>query len=56
MELFVARQRPLVGAIIETFFGISVMMIAGLAYLLPNWRHLQMAISLPGLISLLYIW
>ena len=56
MEFFVPAKRPMVGAVMECFWGATVMMLSGLAYALPNWRHLQIAVSLPGLLALFYIW
>ncbi|KAK7499034.1 hypothetical protein BaRGS_00009581 [Batillaria attramentaria] len=55
MEFFVPAQRPLVGAVLEGCWGMAVMTLAGLAYLLKDWRHLQLAISLPSLLAVFYI-
>ena len=56
MEFFMPAQRPMVGAVMECFWGATVMVLPGLAYALPNWRHLQIAVSLPSLLALFYIW
>nr|KAG5690161.1 hypothetical protein BaRGS_013618 [Batillaria attramentaria] len=56
MEFFIPAQRPMVGAVMECFWGATVMLLPGLAYLLPNWRHLQLAISLPSILAVFYIW
>ena len=56
IELFMPKHRPMAGAILECFWGAAVMGLAGLAYLLPNWRHLQLAISLPSIVAVSYLW
>ncbi|KAH3882706.1 hypothetical protein DPMN_006650 [Dreissena polymorpha] len=55
MELFLPRHRSYAGAILECFWGLSVMVIPLLAYLLPNWRHLQLVITLPSILAVMYI-
>ncbi|KAL8562536.1 hypothetical protein ACOMHN_045801 [Nucella lapillus] len=55
MEFFVPGQRPMVAAVIECFWGASIMALPGLAFALPDWRHLQIAVSLPSVLLLFYI-
>lgn len=55
MELFLPKHRSYAGAILECFWGLSVMTVPALAYLIPNWRHLQLVISLPSLLAVCYI-
>lgn len=55
MELFLTKKRARAGTFIELMIGVVVMALAGLAYLLRNWRHLQLAISLPSLLAIPYI-
>ncbi|XP_076452740.1 solute carrier family 22 member 13-like [Babylonia areolata] len=55
MEFFMPEQRPMVAAVIECFWGATVMVLPGLAFALPNWRHLQVAISLPPVLLLFYL-
>ncbi|KAK7087407.1 organic cation transporter protein-like [Littorina saxatilis] len=55
MEFFLPAQRPLVGCVMECFWGVTVVILPGLAYALPNWRHLQIAISVPSVLALFYI-
>ena len=54
MELFGAHHRSYVGAILEVFWGFGVMTVPLLAYLIPNWRYLQLAITLPSIVALAY--
>ncbi|CAL1536183.1 unnamed protein product [Lymnaea stagnalis] len=56
MELYVAKHRPFAGAVTECFFGSSIMLLAGLAFALRDWRHLQILISLFGVLAVFYPW
>ena len=46
----------LAGIFTDYFFGVGYMLLAGIAYLLRDWRQLQLAISAPGFIFFFYIW
>lgn len=50
------KQRMLAGVITDYFFGFGYILLAGVAYLIPDWRKLQLAISAPGFLFLFYIW
>uniref|UniRef100_A0AAQ4PGZ0 Si:dkey-119m7.4 n=1 Tax=Gasterosteus aculeatus aculeatus TaxID=481459 RepID=A0AAQ4PGZ0_GASAC len=50
------KQRMLAGIITDYFFGFGYMLLAGVAYLIRDWRKLQLAISAPGLLFVSYIW
>ena len=56
MELFVPEQRTVVAAASDACFGLSIVFLGGLAYAIPDWRHLQIAITLPSLAGISYIW
>uniref|UniRef100_A0A0L8FUF1 Major facilitator superfamily (MFS) profile domain-containing protein n=1 Tax=Octopus bimaculoides TaxID=37653 RepID=A0A0L8FUF1_OCTBM len=55
MELYLTKYRARAGIFVAIVIGTVVMALAGLGYLLRNWRHLQMAISLPSLLAIPYI-
>ncbi|CAI9724052.1 organic cation transporter protein-like [Octopus vulgaris] len=55
MELYLTKYRARAGIFVAVVIGTVVMTLAGLGYLLRNWRHLQMAISLPSLLAIPYI-
>lgn len=56
MEMFLPRYRGVAGAMLEVFWGIAVLLVAPIAYLLQNWRYMQLAISLPSILAIAYIW
>lgn len=57
MELFVnSKYRAYTAALFEASWALGVMALAGIAYLLKDWRYIQLAITLPTVLSLLYIW
>ena len=47
MELVGPEFRTFAGTGISMFFGLSMALLAGLSYLLPNWYHLALATSVP---------
>ncbi|XP_044233179.1 organic cation transporter protein [Thunnus albacares] len=51
-----SKQRMLAGIITDYFFGFGYIMLAGVAYLIRDWRKLQLAISVPGFLFIFYIW
>jgi len=55
-ELFAAKYRTFAGMIIEYFWAAAVCFNALLAYLVQNWVHLQLIISLAGLMTIPFYW
>ncbi|XP_018421148.1 PREDICTED: solute carrier family 22 member 3 [Nanorana parkeri] len=55
-ELVGSKQRRIVGIVVQMFFTLGVMIIPGIAYLIPTWQGVQLAISLPNFLFLLYYW
>ncbi|XP_029022107.1 solute carrier family 22 member 13 [Betta splendens] len=49
-------RRMLAGIITDYAFGLGYMLLAGVAYLIRDWRKLQLAISAPGFLLIFYIW
>ncbi|KAI2651689.1 Solute carrier family 22 member 6-A [Labeo rohita] len=50
------KKRMLAGVITDYFFGFGYILLAGVAYLIRDWRKLQLAISAPSFLFLFYIW
>jgi Flp pilus assembly protein TadB len=55
-ELFPSHYRTRPGIAIQLFWALGIMVLAGLAYWIKNWRHLQMIISLPSLVLAASYW
>ncbi|GFR58544.1 solute carrier family 22 member 6-A [Elysia marginata] len=56
VEMFPPKDRPYAGIATDMVFPIAIILLTGLAYALPYWRHLQLAISLLPLLSIFYVW
>jgi len=55
-ELYPAIHRTYAGTVLELFWAAAWMFLALLAYLIRDWRHLQLAITLPCILTLALIW
>ncbi|XP_025992313.1 solute carrier family 22 member 3 isoform X2 [Solenopsis invicta] len=56
LELFPARSRTVVALIMQISWSIGLILLAVLSYMIPDWRILQLAVSVPTAITVLYIW
>lgn len=56
MELVGPRQRLLSTSIAGIFFAVGEIILGGLAYCIRDYRYLQLAISLPAIIFIVYYW
>ena len=54
-EIVITVHRSHIG-MISLFLSAGGCILALLAYLIPNWRHLMLAVSLPGFLPLLAWW
>jgi OCT family organic cation transporter-like MFS transporter 4/5 len=56
MELFGPTYRTMAGCIIEAFWAFGLMIIAVLTMYIQNWRYIQLAINVPTLSTIIFIW
>ncbi|NWU93821.1 S22A3 protein, partial [Upupa epops] len=52
----VGSDQRIVGIVIQMLFTLGIMILPGIAYLVPTWQGIQLAISLPNFLFLLYYW
>jgi len=55
-ELFAAKYRTFAGITIFNFWAVAMCLLALLGYLLNNWVHLQLIVSLLGLLTIPLYW
>ena len=56
VEKLEPRQRNIGGIAYNFFWALAMLLLALMAYLLPDWRHLYLAMSLPTLLTVSYVW
>ncbi|XP_030376006.1 organic cation transporter protein-like [Scaptodrosophila lebanonensis] len=56
MEMVGASYRLFAGVAMQMFFSVGFMLLAGFAYFIHDWRWLQIALTLPGLLFMCYYW
>ncbi|GAB0091498.1 Organic cation transporter protein [Sergentomyia squamirostris] len=56
MEMVGPTWRLFAGTVMMMFFSVGYMLTAGFAYFFTDWRSLQIALTLPGLLFLCYWW
>ncbi|XP_076754538.1 organic cation transporter protein isoform X2 [Xylocopa sonorina] len=50
------KHRQWMGIAYNTGYATGIVIVPGVAYLLHDWRHIQLAISLPALLLLIHLW
>ena len=55
-ELVGPSYRLFAGFLVQSFYSIGYMTLAGLAYALRDWRYIELAITLPVILFVPYIW
>ncbi|KAK9878401.1 hypothetical protein WA026_021708 [Henosepilachna vigintioctopunctata] len=56
LEMVSPSKRPVAGTVCQMFFSLGYMLTAVFAIYIHNWRNLQLAISLPGVLFICYWW
>ncbi|XP_020842396.1 solute carrier family 22 member 1-like [Phascolarctos cinereus] len=55
-EFVGAAYRRTVGILFQMSFAVGLVMLSGIAYVIPHWRWLQLTVTLPTFFFLLYYW
>uniref|UniRef100_A0A8C6XXD1 Solute carrier family 22 member 3 n=1 Tax=Naja naja TaxID=35670 RepID=A0A8C6XXD1_NAJNA len=55
-ELVGSNHRRVVGIVIQMFFTLGVVILPGIAYVIPTWQGIQLVTTLPNFLFLLYYW
>uniref|UniRef100_A0A8D0EAV1 Solute carrier family 22 member 3 n=1 Tax=Salvator merianae TaxID=96440 RepID=A0A8D0EAV1_SALMN len=55
-EIVGSEQRRIVAIVIQVFFTLGVVILPGIAYIIPTWQGIQLVTTLPNFIFLLYYW
>ena len=56
MELFSRKYRAMAGCVIEAFWAFGVILLALIAKYVQHWRYIQLAINIPTIATIFYIW
>lgn len=56
MEAVGFEGRTTMGMLYQCFFAVGFMLLPGIAYFVTEWRALQLWISIPSALMLLYYW
>ena len=55
IEMYPPEKRALIGTLSSVSWGVGVVALALLAFLLPNWRHQMLVLSI-GIMAALPMW
>ena len=56
MEMYAPERRAFIGNLCSIAWGIGVVILSLLAYLLRSWRHLQLVLSIGILVGMPFWW
>ncbi|XP_022916168.2 organic cation transporter protein-like [Onthophagus taurus] len=56
MEMVGPKKRMIAGTVCQMFFSLGYMLTALFAYYIREWRHLQIALTVPGIAFFCYWW
>ena len=55
LEMVGDSKRTLAGSFYQMFWPVGVFILTGVAYLVRDWRHLQLAMACPAAVFLSYV-
>ncbi|KAK7107420.1 organic cation transporter protein-like [Littorina saxatilis] len=55
-ELVGPKYRVIAGFVIQSFYSVGFMSLAGIAYFIRDWRYLEIAITAPAVLFVVYWW
>lgn len=56
VEWMPIHTRACVGTVIGYIYSVGQFILAGVAYAVPHWRHLQLLVSVPYFVAFIYSW
>lgn len=56
VEWMPIHTRACVGTVIGYTYSVGQFILAGVAYAVPHWRHLQLLVSVPYFVAFIYSW
>ena len=55
-EMTSKKHLALAAGVFEIFWAVGTLWLASLSWIIQDWRNIQLALCLPSLITIVYIW
>lgn len=56
MEMLPSEQRPAAAAVACACWALGLLLLTAASFVVKHWRHVLLAVYIPGVATLLYIW